>query len=299
MNFRQLEAFNAVMISGSTVRAAELMGVTQPAVSRLIAELEAAVRFPLFDRVRGRLIATPEGTLFFREVEVSFKGLDRLQATAASIRDYGAGTLKIASLAAAGAILAPAAIRAFRKQNPGVRITFHITWSSAIRNGITDGQYDLGLAADEIDRSGIDSQLFGSFPGLVAMPKSHPLTLHKSITPDLIAQWPLIGLSPEDRARQRFDETMKNAGHEPKYVIETPNAATICALAQEGDAVGLVNPLVIGDAESRTVALRPFTPEVMFRVYLLFPADIQKSSLVRSFTAELFRLRNRFEMPTA
>ncbi|MFN3157433.1 LysR family transcriptional regulator, partial [Marivita cryptomonadis] len=107
LQHRQLEAFNAVMISGSTVRAAELMGVTQPAVSRLIAELEAAVRFGLFDRVRGRLVPTPEGKLFHREVEASFVGLDRLQNAAASIRDYGTGSIRIASLAAAGTVIVP------------------------------------------------------------------------------------------------------------------------------------------------------------------------------------------------
>ncbi|MEX1058243.1 MAG: LysR family transcriptional regulator, partial [Natronospirillum sp.] len=88
MNLRHLEAFHAVMISGSTVRAAELMQVTQPAISRSVAELEAAVGFSLFDRIRGRLIPTSEGQMFFREVNESYKGLDRLRSTAASIRDY-------------------------------------------------------------------------------------------------------------------------------------------------------------------------------------------------------------------
>lgn len=61
MKFRQLEAFHYVMISGSAVRAAELMQITQPAVSRSIAELEASLGFPLFDRVRGRMVPTTEG----------------------------------------------------------------------------------------------------------------------------------------------------------------------------------------------------------------------------------------------
>ncbi|WP_325052329.1 LysR family transcriptional regulator [Sinorhizobium meliloti] len=60
MNFRQIEAFRAVIISGTVSRAAELMGVTQPNVSRLVGELEEAIGFALFDRVKGRLIPTPE-----------------------------------------------------------------------------------------------------------------------------------------------------------------------------------------------------------------------------------------------
>src|SRR3954469_4187254 len=97
MNFRQLEIFRAVMISGSASRAAELLGITQPAVSRAVSDLEESLGFGLYDRVRGRLVPTPEGQLFFRDVSNSFVGLDRLRASAAQIRDFGSGSLRIAS----------------------------------------------------------------------------------------------------------------------------------------------------------------------------------------------------------
>ena len=45
-------------------------------LSRLVGELEEAVGFALFDRVKGRLVPTPEGQAFYRDVDVSFKGLD-------------------------------------------------------------------------------------------------------------------------------------------------------------------------------------------------------------------------------
>lgn len=293
MQHRQLEAFNAVMISGSTVRAAELMGVTQPAVSRLIAELEAAVCFALFDRVRGRLVATPEGELFFREVEASFIGLDRLRMSAANIRDYGTGSLRIASLAATGSILVPAAVRAFRQANPRTQVTLHITSSPATRNGVADGVYDIGIAADEIDRSGVDTQVFGNFAGLVAMPDDHPLIRHEVVTADMLKGQPLIGLAAEDRARHRFDAALAEAGVDPNYVIETPSSATVCELAIGGDAVGFVNPLAAQEERYPGLALRPFSPRVLFRAYLLFPPNSQKSRLVKEFSAEIMRQRNK------
>jgi DNA-binding transcriptional LysR family regulator len=102
MNFRQLEIFRAVMVSGSASRAAERLGITQPAVSRALTDLELRVGFDLFDRVKGRLVPTPEGQLFFGDVTMSFVGLDSLRAAAARIRDFGSGTVRIASLAALG-----------------------------------------------------------------------------------------------------------------------------------------------------------------------------------------------------
>jgi hypothetical protein len=83
-------------------RASEFLQVTPPTVSRAIAEQEQSLAIALFDRIRGRLVPTPEGQLFFRDVSVSFVGLDRLRSSAARIRDFGSGAIRIASLAALG-----------------------------------------------------------------------------------------------------------------------------------------------------------------------------------------------------
>ncbi len=61
MKLRQLEAIRAVMASGTTTHAAELMGLTQSAVSRLVAQLEEELGLSIFDRRHGRLQITPEG----------------------------------------------------------------------------------------------------------------------------------------------------------------------------------------------------------------------------------------------
>lgn len=292
MNFRLLEAFHTVMISGSTVRAAELLQVTQPAISRSVADLEAALGFALFDRVRGRLVPTPEGQMFFREVNESYKGLDRLRSAAASIREYGSGIVRIGTLSALAATLVPRAVQGFRTLHPKIRITLQVSGSATIRNLIADGQLDLGLAADEIDRAGVDSQLFASFPGVIAMAPDHPLTRRTTLGPADLADIPLIGLTPEDRARRRFDQALTEAGISPSYIVETANSSTICALAMSGDAVGLVNPLTTEGFTGRGLVLRPFAPKVAFRSFLLFRPDSQRARLVRDFSDQLFQARN-------
>ncbi|MBI1219380.1 MAG: LysR family transcriptional regulator [Rhodobacteraceae bacterium] len=296
MNFRQLEAFHNVMISGSTVRAAELMNVTQPAVSRAIGDLELSLGFALFDRVRGRLVPTPEGQLFFREVGESYRGIAHLRSAAAAIREYGSGVLRVASLAALSSSLVPNAIQAFRRNHPKIRITFQVAGSAQVRNAVADGQIDVGLAADEIERSGVDSQVFTTQPGLIAMAPNHPLTRRDRIGPTDLEGVPLIGLTPEDRARHRFDQCLAEGGVIPNYIIETPNSATICALALSGDAVGLVNPLAVSGFPAQGLVTRPFLPRVVFRSYLLFRPDTQRSQLVRDFAAELVRARNSFSI---
>ncbi len=289
MNFRQLEAFHNVMISGSTVRAAELMHVTQPAISRNIAELESAVGFALFDRTRARLVPTAEGQRFFREVAASFSGLDRLKSSAAAIRDYGTGNLAIGSLFALGNGVVARAMSAFHRDNPKVRMSLRIRSSAEVRNDVADGNFDIGVAADEIDRSGVDTELLIERDGVIAMAPDHPLARRRTLGPKDVARYPLIGLSPEDRARRRLEAVLDAAGVCPDYVIETPAASTACALALTGSTIAFVNPLAVDGFVERGLVLRPFAPAVLFRAFLVFPVHTQRPVLVREFTEALFR----------
>jgi DNA-binding transcriptional LysR family regulator len=287
VNFRQLEIFRAVMVSGSASRAAELLGITQPAVSRAVAELEQRTGFDLFDRVKGRLIPTPEGQLFFRDVTTSFVGLDSLRAAAARIRDFGSGTVRIASLAALGSTLVPRAIRIFRINNPQIAITLQIASSAAVRDLVINGQFDIGLAADEVDLSGVDHSAFASFRAVCVIPADHPLADRPNIHARDLDGMAFLALAPEDRARARMTEAFEAANVRPQIVVETPNSATICALALAGTGIGLVNPAAADGFQERGLILRPFEPPVYFKAHILYRPDAQRARLVREFTRAL------------
>ena len=247
----------------------------------------------LFDRVRGRLVPTPEGQLFFREVAESFRGMDRLRARAASIRDVGSGEVRIGSLSALGATVVPQAIGLFRTRHPKVRLTVGITSSASIRDAVADGQLDVGLVADEIDRSGLDAQPFSSLPGLIALPPDHKLAQRDVLRPEDLRGVPMVALAPEDRARQRFDALFTEPDHKPIYVIETPSSSTVCALVLSTGTPGLVNCLATEGYADRGLILRPFEPEIAFKSLIVFPPQGQQARLVREFAAMLRQARDR------
>lgn len=83
---RQVEAFRGIMLTGSITLAAQMMNVTQPAVSRLIRDFEIAVDLRLFDRDGRRLVARAEAIRLYREVERFYLGLDHIGAIADDIR---------------------------------------------------------------------------------------------------------------------------------------------------------------------------------------------------------------------
>lgn len=291
MNHRQVEIFVAIMRAGTTSRAAELLGISQPAISRTLAELERTIGFALFDRVRNRLVPTPEGRLFLSDVEAYFRGIDTLRAGAARIRDQGAGSIRIASLSALGASLVPKAIRKFREMHPDIRVTLQVLPSRNVRDAVASGQYDIGLAADEIDTSGILHQPFSNAKALCAIPAGHPLARRETISPADLVDEPLVAFVPEDRGRQRMDKIFLQAGVLPRIVVETLYASTVCALVSEGIGIGFVSAYSVGGTDCSRLVLKPFTPAINIKSLLILPQDRPKSALVRDLITCLLSLR--------
>lgn len=291
MNFRQLEIFRAVISGGSASRASELLDISQPAISRSIADLESSLGFQLFNRVRGRLVITPEGQLFAEEVANAFLAMDRLKASSLKIRDFGSGHIRIASLAAMGSTLVPRAIKLFQEEHKDVAVTLHIDSSPNVKELVAKGQFDIGLAADEVDLSGIDHQRFASFKAVCVLPREHPLTSQKAIRPEFLHREPFIALAAGDRTREDLDVIFRKHEAVPSVVIETPNSATVCALALEGIGVGIANPIAADGFSERGLEVRPFTPDVYFKSHLLFRPDVQRSRIVNAMAAALMKAR--------
>lgn len=292
MNPRDIDVFNAIMITGGAGAAATLLDTSQPAISRSLAKLEAELDFRLFDRIRGRLVPTREGELFHAEVKANLVGLDRLKLRAAQIKEVGTGTIRVASLSALGHGLVPRAIVAFSKKHPQVRISYQVRTSHVVRDLIASGSFDIGLAADEVDTTGVLHSVFTTPRAVCVMPKNHRLSAKSVVTPADLADENFLALSPEDTVRLAMDRIFVEHGVRPRVLIETPYGLTIAILAAKGMGVGLVNPSVIADGMIAGIVARPFEPAVHFRALILRPPDGINSALVTDFTAELYAARN-------
>lgn len=287
MNIRQIEVFHAVMTNATASRAAEVLRISQPAVSKAIQELERNIGFALFLRQKGRMLPTAEGQLFFHEVEGSFTGLVHLRSAAARIRDFGSGAIRVASLSALSTNVLPKALRGFQARHPNVAITFQARMSAIVKDLIASGQFDVGLAADEVDVTGVDARPFARYRVVVAIPAGHRLEAVEVIRPADLDGEPFIALSPEDTTRRAAEAVFFRENIKPKMVLETPFSTTICAMVQAGLGVGMVNPMTAEPYLGKGLSLRPFEPAIYFRTLLLLPPNRLPSRIVSDFIDEI------------
>lgn len=285
LNLRQLEAFRALMIGKTVTRAADILYISQPAVTRLIADLEHSVGFALFKRERGRLFPTPEGQALYEEVERAFVGVEQIARTAREIREFRTGSLLIASLPALALGYLPGLIRRFSDQYPDVSVSLQIRSSQKVAEWMMAQQGDLGLVALEANNPAFQSEPLLAARMVCALPAGHRLGARALIHPADLQDEDFISLGNEHRLP--VDRIFAQAGVERRLRIETQLSTAACQFVLEGAGVSLVDPITAAGFASQGMLVRPFEPAIPFDFKVLFPAHRSRSRVAEAFVALL------------
>lgn len=290
MNLRQVDAFRAVMECGSMTAAAGVLGISQPNVSRLIAQLEAATGFRLFERRAGRLLITDDGHAFHSEVERAYAGLRRLQHAASDIKAFKHGRLRIATVPALGHGFLPRAIRAFRDEHPEVTISLQLRGSATVIQWASAQQCDIGIASNIAGLAGLDVEPLTSMNGLCVLPPDHPLAAVRTIRPRHLEGAHFVSLPIDDDVRGQIDRIFRMRKVERVMSLETQYSSTLCTMVAEGLGVSIVNPITLRDFAHRGLVVRRFEPAVVFRSFLLAAPHRPRSRLAEAFVATMRRV---------
>ena len=123
LRLRQFEALMAVIQTGSVTNAAKELGISQPAVSRLLSDLGQTLGFSLFDRRDGKLVPTQEVRFLQSDIQRLLDLMDQIGVVSQSITERKAGHIRIACLPGFATSHLPEVIASFLKDKPGVSVT--------------------------------------------------------------------------------------------------------------------------------------------------------------------------------
>ncbi len=288
INHRQLEAFQAVMQVGSITRAADMLGVTQPAVSRLIKALEQAIGYNLFEREKGRLQATPDAAALYESVEKSFVGIDKVTQAAADIKKFKRGALQIASLPAMALGFLPKVISKFAGERDGINVSMQIRSSQKVVEMIASQQFDLGLAATQVHHPAIRIESLLRTQMVCIIPKGHVLTDKDIISPKDLQNERFISLGEEWGTRHMIDSAFRIAGvSSRRATIDTQLSEAACAFVREGFGVSIVEPISAAESLGRGLVAKPFEPAIEYEYSLLYPQNRPTGRLAKEFVESL------------
>ncbi|MGY6178856.1 LysR substrate-binding domain-containing protein [Paraburkholderia strydomiana] len=295
MSIREIEAFRAVMASGTTSKAASLLGVSQPAISQSIRKLEELAGLRLFDRVRGRLQPTQEAHALMSEVNRYYVGYEAIEHRIRSLRIFGLGRLSLASYPAFGNCFVGRAIAAFEPQRRNMQMRLNVTGSKDVYQQVVTGQVDFGLMNDEVNTQGVEQSAFCMMPGVIAMAADHPLSRKAVLDLKDLASDHYIDMNPEDSARRRLDIALTEEKVKLRAVVETPLSVTACQLALDGVGLALVHPMAALDFVSRGLVIRRLSTLIECRTLLVMQPGRSLSENGKEFL-KFLRLQLQLEM---
>ena len=226
ITFKQIDAFRAVISAGSVTAVAEILGTSQPAISRLLSDLEKEIGFQLFYRVGRQLEPTEEAQLLVKEVRQAVSGMKHIAEAAAEIGRFGHARLRIIATPAFSSHLVPDLIASFSKIHPEAMVKFEIGQDDATVEWMVSQSFDFGVSISKPTNPTIDYKLVDETPMFCVVPKSHHLAQRKVIRPRDLAGETFISYMSGTRTRFEIDEIFKSQEvfRNLKYEIRTTNA---------------------------------------------------------------------------
>ena len=283
LNPRQIEAFRAVVLTGTVGAAANLINVTQPAVSRMLRDLQQHLELTLFERRGTGLVPTSEALSLYAEVERAFVGLDRISQMATELRTRRAGFLRIAALPALANGFLPRFVGRFLAERPRLDIVLSGLVSHAVLASVAQGQCDLGFAEASMEHATVRRETMPVAPYVAVLPDDHRLARKKRLRAKDFEGESFISLGPNSLSRFRIDRVFAEHGVTRVMRIETPLSEIACALAGSGAGVALCEPFTATEYATRGIVARPFEPRIDFEFAALYPAHRSVSPVAREF----------------
>lgn len=286
ITLRELEVFRALVATGKTTAAAHRLGVSQPAVSRALAQFETRLGRNLFRRDGGRLVPMAEAMAMDAELEPVFMALERIGEQAGT-RVMQSAILRVAAPPTIAHRYLPTPLARFSKYNPGIKVSLDVVSSDILVTQVAEGRVDIAFADVETAHGGVRIEPYLTTQAVCLLPAGHRLGERAEIVPADLEDEAFIALTRRHSARIAIDAVFAEAGIRYRPVIETSTAISAAEFVREGMGVTLLNPFPVAARLSDAVLVRPFRPAIPFTASFLLPSTAPVSPAALAFMAHV------------
>ena len=283
MELRILRYFLAVVREGNITKAAEILHITQPTLSRQLKELEEELGTNLFIRGKREIKLTDEGLLLDQRAKEIIELADKTERQFMEHKNLIGGVISIGCVESRATLFLPELLEKFSIKYPQVQYDLYNGYADDIKEKIDKGLIDIGLLLEPVEISKYD---FIRLPHKerwgVLMQKSDPLAQKESITLKDISMFPLI--IPKRAIVQNEIANWFDGDFEKIHIFATYNLLFNAILLVEkglGYAVCLQGALSVRD--NSTTCFVPFTPERNTKSVLIW-----KKNYIFSSASSLF-----------
>ncbi|MFG0275765.1 MAG: LysR family transcriptional regulator [Phycisphaerales bacterium] len=244
MELTPLRYFKAIAEAGHMTRAAEALGVSQPALSAMLKKLEAEAGADLLHRTGRGVALTEAGRIFLAKAEEAIRAADEAVAQVRELVGLERGSIRLGGGATALTYLLPPVVSRFRVAHPNLRFFVREAGSRAVAEAVLSGELDLGLVTLPVDVPGRDDLLV--LPWVedelrLITPPGHAMGARKSFRWKDLAGEPMVGFEAGSAVRAVIDKAASEHGVALSVVMELRSIESIKHMVAAGIGVGLVS----------------------------------------------------------
>jgi DNA-binding transcriptional LysR family regulator len=287
MRLRQIEVFHAIYTSGSMTNAAKLLNVSQPSVSKVLAHAEQQLGYPLFDRVKGKLIATPEADRLFGLVSNVYEHVEQLRHVAENLRATDVGKVRIAATPAFGLDLLPTAVSGYLEKHKDTIFEIETLHYDEIAGALLESRVDIGLAFDPVPVPGLVTETLASGEFVAITPSTVDLGDQAHVSIEALAELPFISLSSRGPLGRLLSSHLESCSVDLNKIVFTETYHIAKALVAKGAGVSIVDAVTARSTEFNTVRSWLLDPPLRYSVAVISADNMPLSILCRRFIKHL------------
>ena len=293
MRLRQIEVFHAVYSTGSMTAAAAMLNVSQPSISKVLAHAEQQLGYLLFDRVKGKLVPTPEAHRLFSHVATVYSDVDRLRHVAENLRSGNTGHVRVASTPAFGVELLPRAVASYRSEHPDVIFEIETLHHDEMTDALLESRVDIGLAFEPGATPGITEQALARSRFVVLAPRGTCFGGKTELSASDLRGHPFIGMNSRGPLGRQLATYLGSAEADLDVVTWSETYQVARALVECGAGVTITDDITARSGDCSNLMVLPLAPALRFEIKALHLASVPLSIGSQNFVRHLSKsLRN-------
>ncbi len=245
MNLNQLRVFKAVFEESSITAAARRLRISQPAVSKQLAELESSLGTTLVDRLPRGVRLTAAGELLQAHTRRIFQAEADAEAALAEFLGLNQGKLSVGASTTVGSYLVPVVFGDFHKQHPGVGLQLEIGNTSAIQQALREGRLDVGLTEGLVTGEDLDVEVFAHDEIVLIASPDHELARETEVEATRLSQLPLILREQGSGTRDVIEAALADRGISVSPVMSLGGSEAVKNAVAQGLGLALLSRLTV------------------------------------------------------
>ncbi len=287
MRLRHIEVFHAIYTTGSITNAAKLLYVSQPSVSKVLSHAELQLGFQLFDRVKGRLVATHEADLLFEEADRLYQQIHTVKDAAENIRNNDLGRVTIASTPALGFDIIPATIANYRKIHSKITFDVETVHHDRVLKHLLRHKSEVAILFSPERFTGISELYFGKGKLVAVYPKSLLPHCPQKISLAELIQYPLISISDSGPLANLIEQQMSDNNLKTADVIRVKTYFVAVNLVKYGAGVCIVDEFTARGQQSDEIIIAELAEPLVFTIKGLYLENKPLSKVTSNFLLTL------------